>query len=160
MRSMFDPAEFFELAHELCSAERPNIASRLTRARVRTSFGRAYYGLYLIVRATISTRHGIPLRRFEHGKLSRFLQDSRLRRDARALGRYLEHLYSLRQKADYELDPRGLWEEKLADPALATKTVAEAKRFARTVPVLDFTPVVHLFDPGYLAGGGRDGELQ
>ncbi|HSU13442.1 hypothetical protein [Longimicrobium sp.] len=43
------------------------------------------------------------------------------------------------------MEPRGVWEEKLADSALATMTVAEARRFANTIPALDFTPVVHLF---------------
>jgi uncharacterized protein (UPF0332 family) len=158
---MFDPEEFLQLANELCARDGQAVASRLTRARVRTAFGRAYYGLFLIVRSAISTRHGIPSRRFDdHGKLCRHLQNPRLRGEARALGRYLEHLYSLRQKADYDLEPHGLWEEKLADPALATKTAVEARRFARMIPALDFTPVIHLFDPRYLAGGSPDGELQ
>jgi len=141
---MFDPEEFFDLAHALCAEDSRVLAARLTRARVRTSFGRAYYGLYLLVRAAVSARHGIPSRRLDHGKVYTHLQSSRLRSDARALGRYLQHLYSLRRTADYELDPGGLWDAKLADQELALKTVVEARRFARTIPDLDFTPVAHL----------------
>lgn len=157
---MFDPEEFFELAHELCATERGVRGSRLLGAKVRTSLGRTYYGLYLVIGAAMLIRHGVPLRRLEHGKLYRHLQSSRVQVEVRALGRYLEDLYTLRRKADYDLEPHGLWEEKLADPVLAIKTVVEARRFARTIPVLDFTPIIHLFDPRNLAGGRPDGELQ
>jgi len=144
---MFAPTDFFDLAHELSSTGQNPVTSRLRNARVRTAFGRTYYGLYLLVRAAIAARHGTASRCAGSGtatstRISRARNCGWMRG---RLGVISSICTNFAGKRDYEMEPRGVWEEKLADSALATMTVAEARRFANTIPALDFTPVVHLF---------------
>lgn len=143
--SEFDPDHFIGLAVVLAQASDPRLLPDLEPARLRTALGRAYYGLYLQVRNAIAVRHGIALRRLGHGAVYTHLQNSRLTAETRALGRYLQHLYLLRQKADYELAPDPLWRSKLGDPEVATAAAVEARRLARLIPACDFSPVAHLF---------------
>jgi hypothetical protein len=67
--------------------------------------------------------------------------------DVRRLGRNLEWMYTLRQKADYELDPDPSWREHLQDVAGAAAIAQIALELARTIPHLDFSPVAALLDP-------------
>jgi len=157
----FEPEEFLSVAIEICAKARalsPEIYA--TEAWVRTAVGRAYYGLYLIVRSAITDRHRISAQRLSHGALCSHLQNSRVRREARAIGRHLEYLYSWRRRADYELTLEPHWQRRLSDPDAVMAVTMEAERLARTVHRLDFAPIVHLFDPRYLAGEAPDGELQ
>src|SRR5215218_9914836 len=85
-------------------------------ARVRTALGRAYYALYLLVRAEIARRHGVSLRSLQHGAMYTRLQSPRASDEVRQLGLDLQLLYTHRQMADYELDPTLSWKEKLEDP--------------------------------------------
>jgi hypothetical protein len=140
----FDPNQFISLALDLTRVNKVH-PSGVEAARVRTALGRAYYGLYLQVRTAIAGRHGVPLRRLRHGPVYTHLQNSRLPVETRALGRYLQHLYTLRQKADYELSPDELWRSKLGDPEVAAAAAVEARRLARMIPSCDFSPVAHLF---------------
>lgn len=68
--------------------------------------------------------------------------------EVRNLGRNLEWMYTLRQKADYELDPGGPWREHLADEVQALALAQLAMELAVLLPRLDFAPVVPLLKPG------------
>lgn len=134
---MFDPAEFIDLASRL--------AMDPGDSRVRAAYGRAYYGLYLSVRRAISDRHRVHHRRLTHGALYSHLQSPRATKAVRRLGRELERLYTLRQKADYDLAPGEPWRGHLEDHRLAATLAARALTLSRTVPQLDFSSVVPLF---------------
>ena len=91
----FDARQFFAVAESLVSDARRE--DGLREARLRTAYGRLYYGLYLIVRDMLIRKHGVPAPRLGHGALSGFLQHSRLADDVRKIGRELERLYALRR---------------------------------------------------------------
>jgi hypothetical protein len=79
---MFDPTDYLEIAIELSTPSRySDPETTLVEAYVRTSVGRAYYGLYLVVRSAIVQRHKVPVRRLRHGALYTHLQNSRLQAD-------------------------------------------------------------------------------
>ena len=142
----FEPDEFLSVAIEICAeAQALSPEDYATEAWVRTAIGRAYYGFYLILRSAIVDRHRISAQRLSHGALCSHLQNSKLHRDVRVVGRHLEYLYSLRRRADYELTPEHHWQKRLSDPNAVMALTIEAGRLARTVPRLDFTPVLHLF---------------
>ncbi|HEX6747169.1 MAG TPA: hypothetical protein VF092_07700 [Longimicrobium sp.] len=143
MSQSFEPVEFLDVAIEICTKARA--LSYPSEPWVRTAAGRAYYGLYLIVRSAIADRHNISQRRLNHGAVCSHLQNSRLSHDVRAVGRHLEYLYALRRRADYELLPERHWQVRLSDPNAVMALTLEADRLARTVPHLDFTPIAHLF---------------
>jgi hypothetical protein len=63
----------------------------------------------------------------------------------RDLGRELERLYVLRQKADYELALSPDWQRQIEDPEFASVAAARIDRLSRRIHYLDFTPIVHLF---------------
>src|SRR5215218_2154072 len=107
-------------------------------ARVRTALGRAYYALYLLVRAEIARRHGVSIRSLQHGALYTRLQSPRASDEVRQLGRDLQLMYTLRQRADYEMDPPPSWKKQLEDPTGAEALVRRAGELARTIPHLDF----------------------
>jgi len=138
---MFEPSEFMEMAHELARGELRAVSPAV---RARTACGRMYYGLYLIVRRILMERHGLSSRQLRHGPLYNRLQHSSVHGALRNLGRDMERLYSLRQKADYELDPGSAWLEEIETPALARVHATRVADLARKVPALDFTEVVSL----------------
>jgi hypothetical protein len=144
---MFDPVEFILLARQL-AADPATVGATATlhgSARVRTSYGRAYYGLYLTVRREIASRHGLQHKQLNHGAVYTHLQNSKAPKAVRRLGRELQRLYTLRQTADYELTPREPWRTDLDNVKLAATLALRALALSRTVRQLDFAPVVPLF---------------
>ena len=129
---MFDPVDFILLARRLSadSAASGEVPRTLSSARVRAAYGRAYYGLYLAVRTAIANRHPIDRRKLNHGALYTHLQHSRAGQEVQRVGRELQRLYTLRQKADYELAPTDPWRGHLDDAVLAV-TLAEQARCSR-----------------------------
>jgi hypothetical protein len=144
---VFPPAEFLRLATRLIDDARREPLSESNAARVRTALGRAYYALYLLVRTEIMRRHGVPVRSLQHGAMYTRLQSPRASDEVRQLGRDLQLLYTLRQKADYELDPAPSWKRQLEDPGGAEALVRRARELAGTISRLDFSPIVSLLDP-------------
>ena len=147
---MFDPVDFILLARQLSTAPPENSAitpTILSSARVRTAYGRAYYGLYLTVRREIARRHGLHHRKLNHGAVYTHLQSPRASKSVRRVGRELQRLYVLRQTADYELAPSHRWRVDLDNADLAATLAIRALALSRMVPKLDFSPVVSLFDP-------------
>jgi len=143
---VFPPTEFLSLAQQLLKDARLQPRAEANSARVRTALGRTYYALYLLVRAEIARRHGVSLRSLQHGAMYTRLQSPRASDEVRQLGRDLQLLYTLRQMADYELDPAPSWKKQLEDAEGAAALVRRAGELARTLPRLDFSPVVSLFD--------------
>ena len=76
------------------------------------------------------------------------LQSPLLDEDARRVGRILEWLYTLRQKADYEMDPEPAWRAQLQDAEQAATLARHALDLSGRIQALDFSPVVFLLDPG------------
>jgi hypothetical protein len=146
---VFPPTSFIHLAHQLVTsgAGEPPSSPEMTAARVGTALGRSYYAVYLLVRAEISRRHGISPRHLQHGTVYTRLQSPMASDDVRRLGRNLEWMYTLRQKADYELDPDPVWRGHLQDVEGAAAIAQTALELARTIPQLDFSPVAALLDP-------------
>jgi hypothetical protein len=145
---VFDPVEFLAVARGLIDERGSGAEFRDTRAaRVRTAYGRAYYALYLLVREELVHRHHILPRQLHHGAVYTNLQSPRAASPVRQLGRELQRLYTLRQKADYELAPDAGWEAQLENERAAAKLVALAADWAASQPRLDFSPVVPLFRP-------------
>lgn len=145
---MFDPIEFILLARQLAADPESGGGAAVaphTSARVRTAYGRAYYGLYLTVRGEIARRYGLRDRQLNHGALYTHLQSSRASRGVQRLGRELQRLYTLRQTADYELSPRDRWRAEVEDAKLAAALSLRALDLSRTVRHLDFSPVIPLF---------------
>ncbi|MFL5540809.1 MAG: hypothetical protein ACJ8J0_17590 [Longimicrobiaceae bacterium] len=141
---MFEPAQFFLVARWLVSEHAPREAEA---ARVRAAYGRAYYALYLLVRTELERRHHIRPRWLQHGAVYTHLQSPRAGEQVRSLGRELQRLYTLRQKADYALELPPEWEARMEDEALAADIVAAATTWAARLPLLDFSSVVPLLDP-------------
>ncbi|HVG43377.1 MAG TPA: hypothetical protein VM890_01565 [Longimicrobium sp.] len=144
---MFDPVEFILLARRLsadapASGEVPAISSS---TRVRAAYGRAYYGLYLGVRTEIVNRYRVNQRKLNHGALYTHLQSPRAATEVKSVGRELQRLYTLRQKADYELAPTDPWRGHLDDAVLATTLAEQALVLSRMLPRLDFSSVISLF---------------
>jgi uncharacterized protein (UPF0332 family) len=144
---MFDPVEFAFLARQLAagdlSATAEPAASR--EAQLRAAFGRAYYSVFLVVRSILLRRHHVRSEWVDHGCLYQHLQHSRAGEHLNHLGREIERLYRLRQKADYELEPTADWQRRLTSPALADFLASQAIGLTFAVEDLDFTPVAHLF---------------
>jgi uncharacterized protein (UPF0332 family) len=143
-----DPAEFAVLARQLSRGDlQRGVNGRVASdsSRVRTAYGRAYYALFLSVRAELARRHGIPLRRVAHGALYVHLQHSAAPRQVRKLGRDLEWLYTLRQKADYDLAPAPDWNAKLHDADYVDWLAEQVLLQVAVLNELDFSSVVHRF---------------
>ena len=138
---MFVPEEFITFASEVAHAS--SLAGS-PAVRARTAYGRMYYGLFLIIRAILVQRHGVPVRRVEHGRLFMRLQHSTIRGDLRDLGRELERLYSFRQQADYVVAPTGNVREMIEDPAIAAVVAGQTLTLANRVAQFDFAPLVGL----------------
>lgn len=138
---MFVPEEFITFAGEVARA--PALAGS-PAVRARTAYGRIYYGLFLMVRAILVQRYGVPVRRVEHGRLFMRLQHSTIRGDLRDLGREMERLYSFRQQADYAVAPVRDVREMIEDPAIAAVVAGQTLTLAKRVPQFDFAPVAHL----------------
>src|SRR5262249_55097509 len=128
LKAVFSPEEFIHLAGEIA---RGTGLTGSSAGRARTAYGRAYYGLFLIVRSILVHRHGIPVRRIEHGPLHMRLQHSTIRGELRDLGRELQRLYSLRRTADYEIAPPHQWRRRVEDPGIAAVAAGQALKFAR-----------------------------
>lgn len=150
MNVAFEPIAFLHLAQQLVGPGGAGLApsAAASEARVRTTLGRTYYALYLLVRREISRRHGILYRHLQHGTVYTRLQSPLASDEVRNLGRNLEWMYTLRQKADYELDPDGSWREHLTDEGRALALAQLAMELAVLLPRLDFAPVVQLLKPG------------
>lgn len=144
MTPPFPPAAFLHLAQQLVAQVEPS-SPEMREARVRTALGRTYYALYLLVRAEIMRRHGIPLRRLQHGVVYTRLQSSVASEEVRRVGRMLEWLYALRQKADYEPAADPAWRGRLEDPVGAGELAVSALAIAAKLPKLDFSAVAPLF---------------
>lgn len=141
---MFEPAQFLVVARWLVSEHAPWGADA---ARLRTAYGRVYYALYLLVRTELERRHHLERRWLQHGAVYTHLQSPRAGEQVRTLGRELQRMYTLRQKADYELDLPPEWKVQMEDEALATDLIAAAASWATRLPHLDFSPVVPLLNP-------------
>ena len=139
----FDPATFIQVARDL-SRQARGAPAPIRSARIRTAYGRLYYGLFLAVREELARRHFISPRRVRHDLASR-LQHSALGRQARELGREMQRLYNLRRQADYEISPPPLVSAELEDAANAEVLAGRALEFVKVIPHLDLTPIVHLF---------------
>jgi len=133
----FDPAEFVGLGGTLVAA-----AGFHVEAKSRTSLGRAYYGLFLAVRASVRRMQGRPVDdAIDHGRLTNALFSTK-QDDLIALGTALNSLYTARQKADYKLDPERSWQKKLADPSYADLRIKEAQAALAHLPMLDLSPIL------------------
>jgi hypothetical protein len=141
---MFDPAEFLTIARELAEAG-PRAGT--TPARLRTAFGRVYYALYLLVREELTRRYSIPYRHLPHGAVYTHLQSPRVSGRVRELGRDLQRMYRLRQKADYELAPDATVKGELEDAELVGSLARLAEERAKALPQLDFSPILPLLLP-------------
>ena len=150
MSVAFEPIAFLQLAQQLVGAGGSSLipSAAASEAQVRTALGRTYDALYLLVRREISRRHGILYRHLQHGTVYTRLQSPVASDEVRRLGRNLEWMYRLRQKADYELDPDGSWREHLTDEVRALGLAQLAMELAALLPRLDFSPVVPLLQPG------------
>lgn len=137
---MFDPREFVVLSRSLAVS-----TAFHAEARARSSLGRAYYGLFLAVRAAICT---VAKKSVDddigHGALTNLLFSTR-KDPLIALGAILNDLYEVRQKADYKLNPQAAWATRLADPKYAELRVKQAEEALRELPKLDLTPVIGKF---------------
>ena len=132
----FNPPEFVNLAQAVVTT--PALHAE---ARARTAIGRAYYGLFLAVRAAIRVAEG---RSADDGMAKGHLPSvlfSSKKDELIAVGMLLDSLYSLRRRADYILSPQGDWARKLSDPAYVEVRVKEAQALIKRLPTLDFTPV-------------------
>ena len=72
MIPVFNPTEFALLAHQLAAGDlRFAVDGALLsrEAHLRAGFGRAYYALYLSIRASIVRRYRVPVRHLRHGDL-------------------------------------------------------------------------------------------
>lgn len=147
MTPRFDPQEFATLARQLASTELPPVdgVTASTEARVRTALGRAYYTLFLAVRALISSRYGIHIRRLDHGILYQALQSSRAEAKLRHIGRELERLYHLRRKADYVLEADDADYRRLSDPAVAHLAAQQASAYVSELEALDYSTILDRF---------------
>jgi uncharacterized protein (UPF0332 family) len=139
---VLDPADFLHVANELVAGSR---SEALTPARVRTAVGRAYYAVFLLIRAELSRRHRVPLRRIQHGSVYTHLQSPRAGDELRHAGRELERLYAARQKADYDLAPDAFWRRHVEDPSAARILLRSAGKLAQAIPRLDLSPIAPLF---------------
>jgi hypothetical protein len=144
---VFDSSEFAVLARQIVAGDLSSwIDGRMAsaEARTRAAFGRAYYTLFLAVRGAISRKHGIPEAKIRHGTLYTQLQNSKAPAAVRRVGKHLEELYRLRQQADYELQPKGVWEKQLTDAEFADLMASQALDYAATADSLDYSAVLHL----------------
>jgi hypothetical protein len=144
---VFDPVEFAVLARQLASGRLHAALDGVgtsPECRLRTAVGRAYYALYLSTRSAIARRHGIPERRITHGLLYTCLQYARMSGGLRLLGHELQRLYTLRQKADYEVAASARWDARIGDPKYVDMIAKQAISTARALEKLDFEPVAAL----------------
>jgi uncharacterized protein (UPF0332 family) len=144
----FDPQQFGILGQELANgnlAADPGGSAASPEAQTRTAFGRAYYCLFLAVRAVLTSKYHVPAKRVEHGLLYNTLQSSSLDARVRAIGKELERLYKFRRHADYEmeLDPKDA--ERISNRELAALTARQAGAYAGELDSLDFSPIIHRF---------------
>src|SRR6185503_17345435 len=100
---------------------------------LRTAFGRAYYGLFLLVRTEISVHYRVPYRRLQHGALYTHLQSSAAGKHLRELGRELQRMDTFRQQADYELAPDPRVKSQLEDAELLNALIDRAEELATTL---------------------------
>ncbi len=102
----FDPINFIAIADGLLRdfSNNPTVTSQLDQAKVRASVGRSYYAAYLLAREKL-----LSLARFTptgtHGDHELIVQA--LGGVGSELGGRLDRLRSKRNKADYNLNPRG-----------------------------------------------------
>jgi uncharacterized protein (UPF0332 family) len=144
---VFNPIEFAVLARQLAAGSLDVTfegAGTSHECRLRAALGRAYYTLYLTTRAVIIRKHGIAPRRLSHGVLYTYLQHSTAGREVQLLGQELARLYTLRQKADYELLPTPEWHRKLTDVRYVDLMAKQAIASASVLDRLDFGPVAEL----------------
>jgi hypothetical protein len=145
---VFEPLQFAILARQLATG---NLGAAFEgirtspECRLRAALGRAYYALYLTTREVIARRHGIHPRRLSHGVLFTYLQHSTVSHEVRLLGQQLARLYTLRQKADYEVLPTPEWRRKLTDGRYVDLVAKQAIASALALERLDFGPVAELF---------------
>lgn len=141
---MFEPLRFVELGQQL-AFDAARVEAQLREARVRTAYGRLYYGLFLAVREVLVHRHAVRSGSIDHGKLYTHLQHSRLSHEVRDLGRDMQRLYRLRRDADYELAPPAAIQKQLVDFENAQVLARRAAAWIPRVAHLDLAPVAHLF---------------
>jgi hypothetical protein len=145
---LFKPLQFAVLARQLVAGNLDGAfegVSTSRECRLRAALGRSYYALYLTTREVIARRHGIDHRRLVHGALYTNLQHSTASPGVRLLGQELARLYTLRQKADYEVLPVPEWHRKLTDQRYVELVAKQAMASAVTLDRLDFASVADLF---------------
>lgn len=133
MSVAFEPIAFLHLAQQLMqpggSTFAPSAAA--SEARVRTTLGRTYYALYLLVRREISRRHGILYRPAARNRV---------------------HPAPVAPRCGKRLTtssiPAEPWREHLTDEVQALALAQLAMELAVLLPRLDFAPVVPLLKPG------------
>jgi uncharacterized protein (UPF0332 family) len=114
---MFTWSEFLRLASDTKGSR--------DEAALRTAISRAYYAAYHIVRHTVENRHG---KRFRgpsvHEQLWEFLRsEPGLESDARIAGNRGLALRQLRTDADYEVNPKRVWERELDGACESAKQI-------------------------------------
>lgn len=144
---MFEPLQYAVLARQLVAGTLDAAFGGMGTShecRLRAALGRAYYALYLTTRAVIARKHGIQERRLSHSLLYTYLQHSTASLEVQLLGQELYQLYTLRQKADYEVLPSGQWQRKLRDPKYVDLVAKQAIASVSALDRLDFGPVAEL----------------
>ena len=117
------PEEFIEVAAAL-----PRAGFCTAEARVRSTAGRAYYGVFnracRLLRAyeiEVGRDHGrVPTKLYE---LASSTGDERFS----DLAAFVGDLYQARKKADYELDLGGRWADKLKSPEYGESLVSKGR---------------------------------
>lgn len=122
----FDPRRFASLAAGL--VREPGFPAD---ARCRTAVGRAYYALFLAVRAKYETA-GVLTReaRIGHGELRARLLGAAAA-PAREVGLTLGALYEARRVADYQRAPSPVWRNVVERPSGAGTLIRRAEAALR-----------------------------
>ena len=136
---MFDPAQFAKIARGL--RDRTDLDRE---ARARTMWGRAYYSLFLAVRAKVRDAEGKPTHgrgdHVDHGALRNSLYSSGSA-DLIALAKLLEELYDRRRQSDYVLEPDHRWDKELKPTKAARKAKTVEGMIRSRLPSIDFAPL-------------------
>jgi hypothetical protein len=135
----FDPNLLPPVATSLCS----NL-SLDKEARTRSAVGRAYYALFLGIRAEVCRQHGKNVDSgVQHGTLKDdlYAAGANGRPELTALAKLLSDVYDARRQADYKLVPAAPYEKELAKPAFADNLTKQVSAALRKLPTMDLKVV-------------------
>jgi hypothetical protein len=134
---MFNPSHFADLAVTL-----PNLDDQDRECCNRSAYGRAYYALFLAVRAAIRRAQNKDVdEEIGHGYLASTLTSSPNDKIA-SVGVLLAKLYDARMNADYKLDPKNRWRIDLAKGLEAERLAKAARDQIQALSAVDFTSVL------------------